>query len=264
MLTRGGGAAEPASAWGPGEMAETTLPVALVSGGSRGLGAALVTGFLARNFRVATCSRRDSEFTAEMSRARAADFHWAAVDGRDRDNLRLFVRQVADRFGRIDVLVNNAGVASEGVLPTMRTEDIAEVIEVNLTAAVILAQVAARVMLRQGSGCIINISSVNAIRGHAGVAAYSASKAALDGLTRSLARELGPRRIRVNSVAPGYFDSDMVHDMSDEQRQRIARRTPLGRLARIEEVANAVLFLASDEASFITGQTLVVDGGLTC
>jgi 3-oxoacyl-[acyl-carrier protein] reductase len=263
MLTRSGGAAESTLA-GPRDVAETALPVALVSGGSRGLGAALVAGFLARNFRVATCSRRDSEFIAEMSRTRAANFHWASVDGHDRDALGLFVRQVADRFGRVDVLVNNAGIAAEGVLATMGTDDIADVIEVNLTAAVILARAAARVMLRQGSGCIINISSVNAIRGHDGVAAYSASKAALDGLTRSLARELGPRRIRVNSVAPGYFDSDMVQDMSDEQKQRIARRTPLRRLARIEEVASAVLFLASDEASFITGQTLVVDGGLTC
>jgi 3-oxoacyl-[acyl-carrier protein] reductase len=119
-------------------------------------------------------------------------------------------------------------------------------------------------MLRQGSGCIVNISSVNAIRGHSGVAVYSATKAALDGMTRSLARELGPRKIRVNSVAPGYFDSDMVSDMTEEQKQRIARRTPLGRLARIDEVASAVHFLTSDQASFITGQTLVVDGGITC
>ena len=119
-------------------------------------------------------------------------------------------------------------------------------------------------MLRQGCGCIVNISSVHALRGHSGVAVYSATKAALDGLTRSLARELGPRRIRVNSVAPGYFDSDMTRKMADEQRKRIARRTPLGRLARIDEIANVVYFLTSDEASFITGQTLVVDGGITC
>jgi 3-oxoacyl-[acyl-carrier protein] reductase len=133
-----------------------------------------------------------------------------------------------------------------------------------LTAPLVLTQAASRVMLRQGSGCIVNISSVNAMRGHSGVAVYSATKAALDGLTRSLARELGPRNIRVNSVAPGYFESDMVKDLPAEQKQRIARRTPLGRLARVGEVVEAVLFLASERASFITGQTLVVDGGITC
>src|SRR5262245_9657797 len=239
--------------------------VALVSGGSRGLGAALVSGFLERRYGVATLSRTKTAFISDMQRARKrGQFHWSAVDGRDHDALRAFVNEVGERLGRIDVLVNNAGVAMEGILPTMRTSDIVAAVEVNLTSALVLAQACSRVMLRQGSGCIVNISSVNAIRGHSGVAVYSATKAALDGLTRSLARELGPRQIRVNSVAPGYFDSDMVKGMAEEQKQRIARRTPLGRLARVDEIANAIHFLTSDQASFITGQTLVVDGGITC
>jgi len=243
-----------------------TRKVALVSGGSRGLGAALVAGFLQRSYGVATMSRATTKFIANTKgdRRNGKHFYWTALDGRDHEALRSFVGEVADRFGRIDVLVNNAGLATEGVLPTMRPHDIVDVVEVNLTAALVLSQVCSRVMLRQGSGCIINISSINAIRGHPGVAVYSATKAALDGMTRSLARELGPRNIRVNSVAPGYFESDMVKNMPEEQKQRIARRTPLGRLARIEDVANAVHFLASDQASFITGQTLVVDGGITC
>ena len=244
----------------------TTRKIALVSGGSRGLGAALVSGFMQRDYGVATMSRTKTTFIDETKRGRdgAKRFHWAAVDGRDRDALRAFVADVAERFGRIDVLVNNAGLATEGVLPTMRPDEITELVDVNLTAALLLSQACSRVMLRQGGGCIINISSVNALRGHTGVAVYSATKAALDGLTRSLARELGPRRIRVNSVAPGYFESDMVKYVAPEQKERIARRTPLGRLATVEDIANAVLFLASDQASCITGQVVAVDGGITC
>jgi 3-oxoacyl-[acyl-carrier protein] reductase len=244
----------------------STRKVALISGGSRGLGAELVAGFLKRRYCVATLSRAKTDFIDRTLRAqrRRIDFHWEAVDGCDHNALHEFVANVVGQFGRIDVLVNNARMAIEGVLPTMRVRDIVEAVDVNLTAALVLSQVCSRVMLRQGYGCIVNISSVNAVRGRSGVAVYSATKAALDGLTRSLARELGPRNIRVNSVAPGYFESDMVKDMTEENKQRIARRTPLGRLARIEDVANAVQFLASEQASFVTGQTIVVDGGITC
>jgi len=199
-----------------------------------------------------------------MLRTKRRHFLWSAVDGRDHEALRAFVAEIGRRFGRIDVLVNNAGIAVEGILPTMRPCEIEAAVSVNLTAALVLAHACSRLMLRQGSGCIINISSVHAIRGHSGVSVYSATKAALDGLTRSLARELGPRKIRVNSVAPGYFDSEMVAHVPDEQKQRIARRTPLGRLARIDDVANAIHFLTSEQASFITGQILVIDGGITC
>jgi 3-oxoacyl-[acyl-carrier protein] reductase len=242
-----------------------TRQVALVTGGSRGLGAVLVSGFLERQYAVATLSRKKTAFIEQMlCGPRKKDFLWSAVDACDGEALRDFVTEVADRLGRIDVLVNNLGMAADGVLPTMRTADIVEAVQVNLTAALMLSQACSRVMLRHGRGCIINISSVNAIRGHAGVAVYSATKAGLDGLTRSLARELGPRNIRVNSVAPGYFESEMVKGLTEEQKQRIIHRTPLRRLTRAEDVANAVHFLACEQASFITGQTLVVDGGITC
>jgi 3-oxoacyl-[acyl-carrier protein] reductase len=250
----------------PAQRPVAARSVAVVSGGSRGLGAALVSGFLARGSTVACFSRSRSQFIESIIAEREVqgDFWWEEVDALDADALRGFVASTVRRFGRIDVLVNNAGVAAEGVLPTMRPTEIEDVIDLNLTAAVLLTQACARAMLRQGSGSIVNISSVNAIRGHAGVAVYSATKAALDGLTRSLARELGPRNIRVNSVAPGYFHSDMVRSLGEDQMQRIARRTPLQRLACIEEIAQPVFFLASDKASFITGQTLVVDGGISC
>jgi 3-oxoacyl-[acyl-carrier protein] reductase len=264
--TGAGGGGAPLEGDEPAKSVAGALPVAVVSGGSRGLGAALVAGLLERQYRVATFSRSRTAFVTALARKRkhGANFHWASVDGRDHAALRDFVQTACERFGRLDLLVNNAGMAVEGVLPMMRPEDMAQAVDVNLTASLVLTQAASRAMLRQGSGCIVNISSINAIRGHAGVAVYSATKAALDGLTRSLARELGSRNIRVNSVAPGYFESDMVKDMPEAERQRIARRTPLGRLARVEDVANAVFFLASGQASFITGQTLVVDGGITC
>ena len=243
-----------------------TKPVVVVSGGSRGLGAELVKGFLDRGYRVATMSRSRTRFIEQMETkpGRSKAFLWAAADGQDAGTLRHFVKAVVDRFGRIDVLVNNAGIAREGILATAPVQDISDTVDINLTAAIFLSQACSRVMLRQASGCIVNVSSVNAIRGHSGVSVYSATKAALDGLTRSLARELGPRNIRVNSVAPGYFESRMVEGLSQSDRERIARRTPLGRLARVEDIANAVHFLASDQAAFITGQTLAVDGGLTC
>jgi 3-oxoacyl-[acyl-carrier protein] reductase len=265
--TRPSAGGVPLSGAEPVRSAGIASPVAVVSGGSRGLGAALVTGLLERGYRVATFSRTKTAFVTETVRKhkREGSFHWASVDGKDHAGLLDFVKVACERFGRLDLLVNNAGIAPEGVLlPMMRPEDMAQAVDVNLTACLVLTQAASRAMLRQGAGCIVNVSSVNAIRGHAGVAVYSATKAALDGLTRSLARELGPRNIRVNSVAPGYFESDMVRDMPAAEKERIARRTPLGRLARIEEVGNAVFFLASEQASFITGQTLVVDGGITC
>lgn len=241
-------------------------PVAFISGGSRGLGAELVRHFYESGYRVATTSRSVTPFIEQMQAKsrRTRNFLWEPVDGQDAEAVRAFVKKTVDRFGRIDVLINNAGVASDGILATMPVKQISDCIDINLTAAAILSQACSRVMLRQSAGCIINISSVNAIRGQAGISIYSATKAALDGLTRSLARELGPRNIRVNSVAPGYFESRMVQSMSDKDRARITRRTPLGRLARTQDVANAVRFLASDQAAFVTGQTLAVDGGLTC
>ena len=241
-------------------------PVALVSGGSRGLGAALVGELLGRGWRVAAFSRNGSAAVEQWRRADpdAQRFVFAALDAADHAAARGFVQEVARRFGRLDALINNAAVAAAGVLPLLRPGQIHELIAVNLEAALLLAQSCARVMLAQGSGAIVNVSSIAGQRGFAGLAAYGATKAALDGLTRGLARELGPRGIRVNSVAPGYLDTEMSRELGEEDRERIRRRTPLGRLARSEDVVAAVRFLISAEAAFITGQTLVVDGGLTC
>lgn len=246
----------------------TEAPVVLISGGSRGLGLSLVDKFLNLGWRVATFSRRKTteieQREEEHGNAGRGRFIWFSVDGSDEDQIRLAVKSVIKSWTKIDTLINNAGTGNDGLLALQRMQDVDQLIDVNLRSAILLTQLCSKSMIRHGSGSIVNISSVNSVRGHSGVAVYSATKAALDGLTRSLARELGPRNIRVNSVAPGYFESAMVGELSDDARNRIQRRTPLGRLADTREITEAVYFLASEQGSFITGQVLVVDGGLTC
>jgi 3-oxoacyl-[acyl-carrier protein] reductase len=247
-------------------MNDDTTHVVVVSGGSRGLGQAIVADFRARGYIVATFSRSPTPFIEGLLRndPEGSTCFWEQIDGTDHERVKQFVLTVARRYRRIDALVNNAAAAGESVLALLRPEEIHRQIAVNLEATVHLTQACARVMLAQERGNIISISSINALRGHAGVSLYSATKAALDGLTRSLARELGPRGIRVNSLAPGYFESDMTHNLTAEQRSAIVRRTPLGRLVTIEDVVAVVRFLAGPESALMTGQTLVVDGGLTC
>jgi 3-oxoacyl-[acyl-carrier protein] reductase len=248
-------------------MESGTRQVVVIGGGSRGLGQALVADFLRDGHIVATFSRTPTSFIEGLQRRDvpgATRFFWEPVDGTDHEWVKQFILEVARRLGQIDVLVNNAAIGADGLLTLMSDEEIHRTLALNLEGSIHLIRAAARIMLARGGGSIISISSVNALRGHRGVSVYSATKAALDGLIRSLARELGPAGIRVNSVAPGYFESDMVRDLTEEQRQRIVRRTPLGRLASPDDVVRVVRFLAGPEARFITGQTLVVDGGFTC
>ena len=220
--------------------------------------------FLSRNWRVATFSRSSTDAVADRQTNHGDRFHWQAADGGDGDELRAAARAVVQRWGRIDALINNAGVGFDGLLTFMRDGEIDQILDVNLRGAILLTQACAKTMIKRGTGSVVNISSVNGVAGHSGVSVYSATKAALDGMTRSLARELGPRNIRVNSVAPGYFASDMVAELDEKATDRIKRRTPLGRLAEPGEIAEAVYFLASEQGSFVSGQVLVVDGGLSC
>ena len=240
--------------------------VVVVSGGSRGLGQAIVASMLADGCRVATFSRSCTPFIAQLvdDPGLRDAFYWQALDATDHAGVKAFAQQVQVKFGRIDVLINNAGVNLDQVLAMTQDEEIDNLLSLNLASVIKLSRQVSRVMLARGGGNIINISSVIGTRGFKGTSVYGATKAALDGLSRSLARELGGRGIRVNSIAPGFLATDMTGHMPAAQKAQILRRTPLGRLGEAGDVVGLIRYLISDDASFITGQTFVVDGGLTC
>jgi len=239
--------------------------VVMVSGGSRGLGAGIVDGLLRRGDYVVTFSRSKTPLIErwESDSVCSDRFRFDAVDIRDDGAMESLVRSVKRQFSRIDGLVNNAGIARDGVLALAAMDDIDQMLDINLRAAIVLAKQVSRVMLAQQSGSIINISSIIAERGFSGLASYAATKAGMLGMTRALARELGPKNIRVNAVAPGYLETEMSSGLDDGQKSQIIRRTPLGRLGTVEDVESVVDFLLSPASRFITGQTITVDGGAT-
>jgi 3-oxoacyl-[acyl-carrier protein] reductase len=238
----------------------------IVSGGSKGLGLAITQRLLRAGFKVRSFSRSPSEQTQALLREYGAQgrYGWTALDATDLDGMERFVMRTVEEGGSIAGLVNNAGVNLDRLLPMTGVQDIRRLLAVNLESPLLLTRLVTRQMIQRSNGSIINVSSVIGHRGIKGTSVYSATKAAVVGFTRSLARELGPRNIRVNAMLPGYVETEMTAGMSSANRDQIIRRTPLGRLGQVDDIAAVAEFLMSPASSFITGQAIVVDGGLTC
>lgn len=239
--------------------------VAVVTGSGRGIGHAIAVRLAKEGARVASVSRTEAnaQKTADEINATRADAAKAyAVDVADQAAVQKAAAQIFEDFGRVDILVNNAGVTRDGLSMRMSMEDWDTVLNTNLKGAFNFIQAVMRPMIKQRSGRIINISSIAGLTGNAGQANYSASKAGLIGLTKTLARELASRGITVNAVAPGLIETDMTTVLSEEIRQAILQKVPLGKLGEPDDIAGAVAYLASPEAKYITGQVLTVDGGM--
>jgi 3-oxoacyl-[acyl-carrier protein] reductase len=238
--------------------------VALVTGASQGIGEAIARRLAAEGALVFCAARSSDKLARLVAEIEAAGGHARAMalDVADPSAIVPAMASVVSEAGRIDILVNNAGVTQDGLILRMSKDAWDRVIATNLTGAFLLCQAAARPMLKQRSGRIINITSVVALMGNAGQANYAASKAGLLGLTKSLAREFGSRGITVNAVAPGYIETAMTEKMSDAARAGLTAQIPLERIGKPGDIAGAVAYLASDDAAYVTGHVLNVSGGM--
>jgi 3-oxoacyl-[acyl-carrier protein] reductase len=235
----------------------------IVTGGSRGIGLAIVQTLAANEYTVIAIARQE---TRELGAAReqAPDsLYFVPFDLSEVGKLHELAREVRERFGPIYGLVNNAGLGTEGILATMPESSIEKLVGLNTLAPIILTKYVVRSMMNEGAGRIVNISSIIASTGYSGLSVYGATKAATIGFTKSLAREVGRLGITVNAVAPGFLETELTASMNEKQRQQIARRSALQRLANVHDVAEAVAFLLSDKARNITGTVLTVDAGST-
>lgn len=237
---------------------------AMVTGGTRGIGYAIVKTYLENGAAVALCGSRQETVDRALERLKAENPDYKVIglcpDLGSPEEIQKAAAAVKETFGSLDILVNNAGISARESIYDYRTEDFAKTIELNVNAVFYCAQAAAKIMKEQGGGVILNTSSMVSIYGQPSGVAYPASKFAVNGLTKSLARELGKDNIRVNAVAPGITRTDMVAALPDAVIQPLIATIPLGRVGEPEDVANAFLYLASDLASYVTGAILPVDG----
>jgi len=246
-------------------MIDLTGKSAVVTGGSRGIGRAIVLRLAQQGADVCFSFRGNAEAAAEVVAAvqklgrKALSVQGDASDPASADQL---VKAALDEFGKVDILVNNAGITRDDLIMRMSPDDFRDVLETNLFGAFYAIKAVTRPMLKARSGRIVNITSVSGQAGQMGQANYSSAKAGLIGLTKATARELASRGITCNAVAPGMVDTELTSGLSDDLKQMAIDRTPLGRFGTTEEIADAVAFLVSDEAGYITGQVLAVDGGL--
>ena len=237
--------------------------MALVTGASRGIGRAIALGLAGQGAAVAAAARDDHAVpVADEIRARGGQAESLSMDVTVADSVTAGAAGVLDRFGRIDILVNNAGITRDQLVLRMKRDDWDAVIATNLSAAFACVQAVLKTMVKQRAGRIINVTSVVGQAGNAGQVNYAASKAGLIGMTKALALEVASRNITVNAVAPGLIDTDMTRAIAAGAQQTWAERIPLQRLGTPEDVAAAVVFLASDEAAYITGHVLAVNGGM--
>lgn len=236
---------------------------ALVTGGSRGIGRSIVLALAQQGVSVAACYQRESEavesLSAELARI-GNDSHVVQADVSDAAAVARLAADVRERFGRVDVLVNNAGIVSHATLENMTLEEWQRVLHVNLTGLFLVTQ--AVLDLIPSGGSVINVTSAVALRGMVGRTHYTASKSGIIGFTRSLCKELGPRDIRVNAIAPGIIETDQVAGLTPEGRARYGNLAALGRLGDPDEIAGVALFLASDLSRYVSGMTINVDGGI--
>jgi 3-oxoacyl-[acyl-carrier protein] reductase len=241
-------------------------PVAVVTGGTRGIGLAIATRMANDGYDLLLTYRGDADAAAQAEAALSSSgrtIKVIAADVSTAEGANVTIETAIKDLGGLDVLVNNAGITRDNLIMRMSEEDWDAVLTTNLKGAFLTSKAAIRPMLRQRSGRIINLSSVVGLTGNAGQANYAAAKAGLIGLTKSLAKEVGSRGITVNAVAPGFIDTRLTDILPDDLKQKLLDSTPLGRFGTVDDIANAVAFLASDQAAFITGHVLSVDGGLS-